>query len=260
MWDRNSLQQSAKEFFSSLGKWGWIVGGFLVLTIITAILPLLGVTQIPVWAWVVTGFITIILAAFISFHTVRIERDELIERAKPKLMVTKEVESLRGKFKEKTIGLEISNIGSDDAISCKGILQMIEFAEDDGHQSLFRWPQPRMLKWADSDSAERTIGSTLSVILDVMHRDNNFSFYFTYSNPEDRDIISVPTDKDILLVVAVSSKDAVPFYSVCYFDVPGGIGAWWTFKIISANIQKCPTIVDCRAMLKQYKAAQKTDN
>jgi hypothetical protein len=174
-----------------------------------------------------------------------IDRDALIEKAKPKLTVVKKVESIRGQQREDSIGLEILNTGANDALSCKGIVQLIEFAENPGSLSLFRWPQPQMLRWADTDSGEHSISGNLSAVLEIIRRDNDFNFRFAYSNPQERNSMAIPVGYPILIVLSVSSKDTLPLYSVFYFKIYSGLKAT-TFEIIASNLQSCPSIEDCR--------------
>jgi hypothetical protein len=136
------------------------------------------------------------------------------------------------------------------AISCKGVLQLIEFAEDDGHQTLIRWPQPRRLRWADLDIDEYSIGGKLPSLLEIIRREGGSNFYFAYLNPDDNNP-SIPTCEGILIVVSISSKDTLPLYSICYLKI--SIVGSITFEIISNNLQSAPSIEDCRKVYEQNK-------
>lgn len=256
-WSRRALKESAKEFFLSLGKWGWIVGGFLVLTIITGILPPLGITQIPAWAWIITGFITILLAAFVSFHKVRIERDILIEKAKPKLIVIDTKPSSHSLVWGEYVGLLVFNDGGNRAEDCQGKIELIEFVEDHGSYSLTTRPLNQLLKWRDQvNNQPFSIAGNDKTVLEVIFTKphlNSAVGCLSYLNPTITDGSITFNDWSALLVIGIRSLNATPLFTICIYEL-GELGLYWDFKIVESNLDSCPTIEQCREKLKTYKA------
>ena len=90
---------SIKSYMQALGKWGWtvIVSGISAGTgIITDVSNYSFI--IPYWGWYIIALIFLLIAPFWAFHKIRIERDALVERAKPKLKIKETREENGGAY------------------------------------------------------------------------------------------------------------------------------------------------------------------
>jgi len=243
------MRKSAKEYLTSLGRWGWLVLANILQGIWGILSPLFKIDYSPI-IWGTLLGLTLLIAPFIAFHKMRIRRDELLDKAKPKLRFEKKVEQIRQQIGE-SFCLEICNQGTDSAMDCKGILIAVEFAIEHKGLSMRRWPVHQPLIMNDS------IGGKLSSILEVIHKEpssrNGFEYHFAYKDNVNRTGLNIPTGQDILIIIAISSRGAYPLYAVCIFrglDIP----APTKFEIIDSGLEECPTIPQCREMLAAHNA------
>ena len=247
------MGKSLRQYLAALGKWGWVVAVILVgdiYGIVSSYLSSTGNFVLPIWVWLLILVIILLISPFIAFHKMRLERDELTERARPKLRFGKRVEQILGTVGE-SFGLEISNQGNNSVDDCRGILIAVEFAVQQGSLSMGRWPVNCPLIMGSS------IGGQLSSVLEVVHKEpsthSSFEYHLAYANNVNGRGLRLPTGQDILIIVGVSSNDTVPLYAICLFH---GISTPYptTFEIIDSNLENCPTIEQCRQMLIAHKA------
>ncbi|MHB8084701.1 MAG: hypothetical protein ACYDHZ_02610 [Dehalococcoidia bacterium] len=85
------MWKSAGEYISSLGHWGWIVLVGVLQAIWGLVSPIFGINYSPV-IWITLLFLTLMIAPFIAFHKMRLDRDDLREKLKSKPVLV-----LRGK-------------------------------------------------------------------------------------------------------------------------------------------------------------------
>lgn len=90
---RESAGRSAKEYFSHLGKIGWVffISGF------GGILGQLNDIRrddvmLPYWVWWLIAISCFVIASFIAFHRVRLERDALAEKKHDELNILMGIE------------------------------------------------------------------------------------------------------------------------------------------------------------------------
>jgi len=74
---RKSIEQSLTEYILSLGRWGWAVAVGIIFAVTGAYLDISGKAGIPTWAWLALLLLILVLVPFITFHKLRISRDEL---------------------------------------------------------------------------------------------------------------------------------------------------------------------------------------
>lgn len=70
------MWQSFKEYITALGRWGWVVVADIILTGAGAYLDLSS-GIIPTWVWITLGLLALIIAPFVAFHKLRVQRDKL---------------------------------------------------------------------------------------------------------------------------------------------------------------------------------------
>jgi len=71
------MRQSLKEYITSLGRWVWVVLVDFILAGVGAYLDISNAAPIPTWVWLTLLLIGLIVAPFVAFHKLRLQRDEL---------------------------------------------------------------------------------------------------------------------------------------------------------------------------------------
>jgi hypothetical protein len=71
--------------------------------------------KVDIGVWIIIFLVGLFVAQFLAFHNIRVDRDNLLNKAKPKLNIEKVIESIRGRYTDKSLNIEVLNIGSDDS-------------------------------------------------------------------------------------------------------------------------------------------------
>ncbi|MCJ7655837.1 MAG: hypothetical protein MUO97_11190 [Dehalococcoidia bacterium] len=202
------------------------------------------------WIWLTLLIVGLAITPFVAFHKIRMERDKLLDRAKPKLKVEGAGLSENRGVSGGTWWLKVANQGTNDAQGT-GILEQIELAYPGKSQSMASYSQGRPLIWGGANPIP---GGSPSV-LDVIYRDpstlSSYHYGLAYSDYNGRNP-SLPTGMDLLLVISVVAKDTIPLYTVCYFLGKDSV-MLDRFEILDSNLLERPTIEQCRQMLESYK-------
>jgi len=245
------LLRSVGLFFLGILKRIYWLLPIIFLDPIDVVRRLWGVNlNLPQWLNWVLFILCWFVAIILTYHELRKQKVVLEKRAKLKLQFVREVNQILGTSGE-SFGLEIFNQGSNLADGCQGILVAVEFAVEQEGLSMRRWPVNCPLVLPNS------IGGQLSSTLEVIHSKpsshSSFKYYFAYLDNADGRELSLPTGQDILIVIGVSSKDAMPLYAICLFhayDKPYPTN----FEIIDLNLENRPIIEQCRQLLVAHKA------
>lgn len=73
----NDMSKSLKEYIVSLGIWGWVVLVDIISSAVGGYLDVSGTVNVPAWLWFGLLIIGLIVAPFIAFHKIRIQRDNI---------------------------------------------------------------------------------------------------------------------------------------------------------------------------------------
>jgi hypothetical protein len=117
------MGKALKEYFTSMGHWGWVVTIDIIGSAIGGYLDISNTAEIPMWIWLTLLLIGLIVAPFLSFYKVRQRRDVLqkkldaIEGALPSI----EVKPVN---KRDMYYLEVKNIGNTGTFEAE--IQMIK--------------------------------------------------------------------------------------------------------------------------------------
>jgi len=245
------LLKSVSLFFLGILKRIYWLLPTIFLDPIDVVRRLFGVNlNLPQWLNWILFILCWFIAIILTYHELRKQKVGLEKRANPKLQFVRGINQISGIVGE-SFGFEIFNQGSDLADGCQGILVATEFAVEQESLSMRRWPINCPLALSNS------IGGQLSATLEIIHQKpsslNSFGYYFAYLNNADGGRLSLPTGQDILIIVGVSSKDAIPLYAICLFD--GYDKPYPTkFEIIDMNLENRPTIEQCRQLLVAHNA------
>ena len=127
------MRESIKEYLPALLRWWYLLLAFIigdVLGIVTIISP---IKHVSGWVWITIGIVALLIAQFMAFHTVRVERDKFKSQlvAKPSLWI-------RGmhfllltdpRVKENTMwntawafNVSIANMSPDTPLNIRGII------------------------------------------------------------------------------------------------------------------------------------------
>ena len=72
------MRQSLKEYVSAMGHWGWVVLVDVLGAAIGAYLDISGKGGFPTWVWLTMLGLAFLIAPFIAFHKVRLQRDDAL--------------------------------------------------------------------------------------------------------------------------------------------------------------------------------------
>jgi hypothetical protein len=85
------MWEAIKEYFLSFGRWGWVVTVFIVGDAYGLVRSLTEAANqqfvMPLWAWLLILVLILVITPFIPFHKMKIERDKLRRKPKPKLEI-----------------------------------------------------------------------------------------------------------------------------------------------------------------------------
>jgi len=97
------MWQSLKEYVIAVVRlWWFVVAG--VASIAGIIINFVQGTIIPSWVWAAIGFLALLIAQFVAFHRVRVDRDRLQRQPAPAIEVTPKIDY-------HDIYLDVHNIG-----------------------------------------------------------------------------------------------------------------------------------------------------
>ena len=71
------MWQSLKEYIAFLGKAGWVVLVDIIGSSIGGYLDVSGNANIPTWLWLGFLLLGLLIAPFIAFHKLRVQRDNI---------------------------------------------------------------------------------------------------------------------------------------------------------------------------------------
>jgi hypothetical protein len=202
---------------------------------------------IPLAVFLATGFVEFMLCSYLLYTNIVKERNQLLEKAKPKLKIDDAIWASNRGLRGGTWYLKIQNQGLDDVLSF-GILEQIELASPQTQsQSMSNYSQSCELNWGGANP----VPGRCSSILDVIYREPSTHSSYHYGlacNNYDRKNIGLPTGMDILLIISVKAKNSKPLFTVCYFLGKDAIQLD-RFEILASNLKERPTIDECRQML-----------
>lgn len=146
--------------------------------------------------------------------------------------------------------LRIRNSGVNEAENCVGRLVDLEFAQPQEGQSLFRWPRNSSLEWTDGPREVVNIPARQTATLRLATF--NFSQGFPTSRlriayANNRESSYLPSEREILLVVSVSSRGTLPQFAVCLVDMISA-PIMMSVKVWLVSEEQ-PTIDDCRQLV-----------
>lgn len=76
------MTKSLREYVVSLGIWGWVVLIDVIGSIVGGYLDISGNVNIPIWVWLSLLLLGLLIAPFIAFHRLRIQRDNINKELK----------------------------------------------------------------------------------------------------------------------------------------------------------------------------------
>lgn len=177
------------------------------------------------WIWLSLLFIGLVVAPFIAFHRVRVERDALIEKAKPKLMVIDKNEEnidFSNAGSEYSLGLQIKNLGTEQAKICQGVLVNVCFAGcRNNNYTLDTQPKNRPLMWTGENRDESigciVIEGNTSAILEIATCKSHSGLNLSYAGSRDsRNKLEIKLPYSVLAIISITSEGATPIYAVCF--------------------------------------------
>lgn len=215
--------------------------------------------QIPLAIFVLLALARLVLAPYWMHKKVEKERDELKERAKPRLIIKCAAPANNG-MRQGAWGLLVHNQGSDRAEDCRGQLVEMEFANPQEHSTLSNYPMSHSLLWREELAGVIRAGG-----FNIAGGDERISeivywkvvafgisrLYLAYVGSEEfRHNNTLPVPPEILMVVSVTSKNATPMYAVCLLDEDAVAG--YNMELIDVRSER-PTIDECRQLLSSHK-------
>jgi hypothetical protein len=170
-----AMWKTTKEFVKAVGKWWWAVTiDWLVGALLGTAQSFGAATILPHWvpyAIVLVGFL---IACFIAFHRLRIERDQAVERLFETLPV----------FKVEVSTIMIGNLSSLDGSLSPGILVKMTIANRgapsaalDFHLN-FRSSEGKLVRgklWWGEDDIKLSAGSPLETPVQTLRRDQHIA-------------------------------------------------------------------------------------
>ena len=72
------MLQSLKEYVVLLGKWLWMILMGIFVSAIGAYLTISGKGPVPIWVWLIVLGLTLLIAPFIAFHKIKLQRDDAL--------------------------------------------------------------------------------------------------------------------------------------------------------------------------------------
>ncbi len=237
------------------GNWARIVRNLIFMGVALIIVRFLGGWQqmSEELRWLVSSGIAlgaVVLGRFF-FNLIRAPVFLKFEKEKEPCLI---IDGVTTEFSNKISGgcwvLLIRNQGTDQAEDCRGRLVDIEFAQPQKNQSLFRWYKNHSLEWTEGFRDSISIPGRQSGTLRLATWDSSQGFpnnqlRVAYAN--NPTTIFLPTDREIIFVVSVASKDTLPQYVVCLLDMINApfIKSLRVWKVFGEQ----PTLDDCRQLI-----------
>lgn len=247
MWKR--ALEDTKAFF------GWnrktLIHPFLYVVGLIVYYKLYGAEGVmgEVWHFIAFGLIPVGLFSIFLFYG-NLARAPVYtkfeERMKPRLKIER-VRKLEYAGQEGGFGLVIYNEGIDRAEDCRGQVIEMEFRESQPNISLCGYLVNQLLRWREGGVGYFSIAGKSRAVLEVV------SWKFQKANPllayadDSKQIPAFPTDYEILIVVEVTSLNALPIYVICLLDTKWSFGYGYDMKLLGTSAQ-CPTISDARQL------------
>jgi hypothetical protein len=177
-WGFKLIIDSVVEYVTSLGHWGWVVLVDIGAGLTGAILDVSHTLDIPRWVWITLLSVGAIVAPFIAFHRVRLQRDasrrsyKKLTSSSPNLeMNGSPYVDTRTTVLDQTLAVvgspffahaKFSNNPAEriPEATARDVVAEISIFNDDGHPALLE--QPIYGRWGDTTQPSRLAASASS--------------------------------------------------------------------------------------------------
>jgi hypothetical protein len=232
----------------------WKIIGAVITLLAEGALQVSGFTSLPLA--IILGVVSAVLfiwSAWPLIKRIRFKRylkpylkskAEIAEKSKPKLKVEK------CEFRPLKWVLKATNKSDDIAEDCVGILEMVKEVNYLTQSSVDMYGS-RRLRWEDNNSI---LGgeSALLCVIDIRFEKFKDKLYShatpAYEKPE---LHPLALNSDLILLISLRSKGCSPLYTLCYCHRKNPEQVH-QLQVIEANLEKRPTIDECREKLASY--------
>jgi len=254
------MRQSVKEYFLAYGRWFVVLLLGPIIGVVGLGLDISGKVTFPAGVWVDAILVAAVAAPLVAFHRVRVERDELKERARVLLGFDGTDEARHGIWGY-SLGLVVCNRGREPAEGCVGKLVKIERLEPEYDAGTLRsLPRNHALVWRE-EGAVRSFGgfsiageqrAALEIIRTegVPYKTTQVSVGYVGTEESSASSWLHTNLGPILIVISVASKGADPVYAVCLFKAELDAKGWYLQLLEPiGEIREEPNLDDYRQML-----------